>query len=637
MRPPDLDLPESSLTDNPEQLRARIDALEFELAEIHRRSAGGTWAWPDVDEPSVYVSPGLCRALGFDVPGRMMDVEELFALTHPEDAPRLRAQVDELRERGGLYSAEFRWLLDGQSQWARTFGEFIRTPAGRVTAQGSTTFVIGEVQLARARDEAVDKLRHVMENVGVHLWEWPSVGDSPLEISGIVNPAEEPAEENLDDPWHAYVHPDDHPRFLEALDVVLAEPGSFSIEVRARLAGEAYRWYVCRGASELRGGGKLRAAGTLFDIDDRRAAERQAEAARAKLSLVIEGARGGVFDWPDVEREYIRLDDSLIDLTGYDPDEVQHSLTWCMNAVHPDDRDRVSRSLQASIVHGEKYDSTFRFRFRDRGYRYVRSLAVVSTDAATESRQRLTGMILDVDERVRAEQRLAAANRQLDGFASLVAHDLKATLRHITSLADVLHEEYGACLDEIAHDYIGRIKGSGEVAAGIIRDLHAYAKTGTTPLYPAPIDLGLLVQEVRGSLSLDGAAEHVDWHIGALPTVQADPTQMRMLLQNLLANAIKFTRHSDEPRIWVEGTQLDDAEVELRVRDNGAGFAQRHHESIFEAFQRAHEPGDFEGSGIGLANVARIVARHGGRVRAVGSPGEGAEFVVVLPTAQAAE
>lgn len=484
--------------------------------------------------------------------------------------------------------------------------------------------------IAQEREEALRVVSMLLENVGVHFWNWPCIGSSPLEISGVAPRGDNPSPEDLEDPWHAYLHPEDVAHFKSRLNTILHQPGTFDIEVRAKVLGEAYRYYVCRGTSEFIGDEMLKATGTLIDIEDRRALELKLTAASDKLNLVISGVHSGVYDWPDTTQDYIRLDDSMVELLEYGLQEVRHSEQWWWSMVHPDDCAKLMEILQHSLTTGEDFDATFRMLFKHSGYRHIRSWAKVTLDPSPARRCRLTGMILDVDDAWLATAHLNDINRQLESFAYLVAHDLGASLRHILGFATLLGEDYGHLLDKSGAGFLERIVRSGNNAVNMIEDLQLYARTGTSPLKLEEVDLNALILEIQETLSLQAVAEHVTWEVELLPVVRADETQMRMLFQNLLSNAIKFTRGRPVACITISARAVNPVEVEVSVRDTGIGFEQKDHEYLLEPFRRGHTNEEFEGTGMGLANVARIVARHGGRIAATGVVGEGAEFRVVL-------
>ncbi|GHF30833.1 histidine kinase [Deinococcus metalli] len=241
-----------------------------------------------------------------------------------------------------------------------------------------------------------------------------------------------------------------------------------------------------------------------------------------------------------------------------------------------------------------------------------------------------------LEERVELRTReLEGANRELEAFSYSVSHDLRTPLRHIVGFGDLLAKEAdGADLSPKARRYLGIITDSAARMSQLIEDLLEFSRMGRQELRRAPVDLAPLVQASWLALEPDRAGRDVALRVAALPTVDGDPTMLSLVFTNLLSNAIKYTRTQPHAVIDVSSTLADD-EVSVTVRDNGVGFDPRYMDKLFGVFQRLHRADEFEGIGIGLANVRRIVSRHGGRVSADSQPGEGAAFTVTLPARSA--
>jgi light-regulated signal transduction histidine kinase (bacteriophytochrome) len=212
-----------------------------------------------------------------------------------------------------------------------------------------------------------------------------------------------------------------------------------------------------------------------------------------------------------------------------------------------------------------------------------------------------------------------------------VSHDLRAPLRHISGFARKLESHLGEHIDDKARHYIDVMANSAQRMAQLIDDLLVFSRLGRGALRLQAVDMQSLVDEAR-ALSESAAPErHVSWDIAPLPMVIGDENMLRTVWQNLIGNAVKYTGHTDAPRIEVRVRQGRHGDYEFTVADNGAGFDMQYADKLFGVFQRLHRASDFPGNGIGLANVRRIVARHGGRVWAEAEPGQGAHFHFSLP------
>jgi len=253
--------------------------------------------------------------------------------------------------------------------------------------------------------------------------------------------------------------------------------------------------------------------------------------------------------------------------------------------------------------------------------------------------------VADVTAHKRAEQQIRELNRQLEGkvdqvsevsreleaFSYSVSHDLRAPLRHIAGFADKLERHLGESVDDRARHYLDVIATSARRMAGLIDDLLVYSRLGRHALRLQAVDMQSLVEEARQMFSADLGDRHVDWTVQPLPVVVADENMMRQVWQNLLGNAVKYSARRERALIEVGARGQPDGSVEFTVKDNGAGFDMAYAGKLFGVFQRLHKASEFPGSGIGLANVRRILARHGGRIWAEAAPDQGATFHFTLP------
>lgn len=230
----------------------------------------------------------------------------------------------------------------------------------------------------------------------------------------------------------------------------------------------------------------------------------------------------------------------------------------------------------------------------------------------------------------RHTRELEAANRELQAFAGRVAHDLREPVSIVRTLTELLLVRHAAALPADAHRFIGLIGEASDRADRLIRHLLDFARLGEQPLDVRRVDLDAVVRRVRDSLESADDASTVEWRIEPLCVVRGDETLLEQVFTNLLSNARKYSRHAHPPRIEVRSV-ADDAECRVSVIDNGVGFNPEQAGRLFTPFQRLHRAEQFEGTGMGLANVKRIVDRHGGRVEARGEVGRGAVFTVVLP------
>lgn len=280
---------------------------------------------------------------------------------------------------------------------------------------------------------------------------------------------------------------------------------------------------------------------------------------------------------------------------------------------------------------------------RDKNYS-LRASAASAGDELDTLIEAFNEMLVQIQERDAAlkkgrdelegqvEQRtaqLTAANQELAAFSYSVSHDLRAPLRHIAGFSAILREDYGPQLVPEAQSYLTRIQDATEDMGRLIDDLLNLARIGRQDMRRHATDLNAVVEDAIKNLETEGAGRRIDWRVKNLPTMDCDSGLMKIVFANLLSNAVKYTR-GREPAVIEVGTGLRDGVSTIYVRDNGVGFDPKYADKLFGVFQRLHRKDEFEGTGIGLATVQRIVRRHGGTIWAEAEFGKGAAFFFTM-------
>jgi light-regulated signal transduction histidine kinase (bacteriophytochrome) len=247
---------------------------------------------------------------------------------------------------------------------------------------------------------------------------------------------------------------------------------------------------------------------------------------------------------------------------------------------------------------------------------------------AEEEIRRLNG---ELEERVRTRTaELVASNQELESFTYSVSHDLRAPLRHVDGFAQILEEEFGPQMPEEMRTLAKKIREGSQNMGRLVDDLLNLSRVGKKELSRQNVSLNPLVESVVMEIKMEAPNRELDWRIGALPAVDCDAGLMRLVFVNLLSNAVKYTRPRERALIETGELQIN-GESALFVRDNGVGFNMKYSSKLFGVFQRLHRAEEFEGTGVGLATVARIIRKHGGRIWAEAEVNKGATFFFTLP------
>jgi PAS domain S-box-containing protein len=323
--------------------------------------------------------------------------------------------------------------------------------------------------------------------------------------------------------------------------------------------------------------------------------------------------------------------------TGQSPDQAK-GWGWS-DAVHPDDRERISALWSEAVRTRTIFEAEYRIRRRDGEFLDVsaRGVPVLRADGSVRE---WVGICSDITERKRAEEdliqrtkELERSNAELQQFAYVASHDLQEPLRVVANFTQLLAERYASQLDDDAREFIAFAVGGAVRMQHLIQDLLAYSRAGTQAKVLEPVDcneaLGRAVSNLRISIAENAALVSHD----ELPVILADATQLVQLFQNLIGNGIKF-KGANPPRVHISAV-LEGHDWIFSVRDNGIGIEAQYADRIFALFQRLHRPEEFSGTGIGLTICKKIVERHGGKIRVESEPGHGSTFLFSIPAAGA--
>jgi light-regulated signal transduction histidine kinase (bacteriophytochrome) len=261
-----------------------------------------------------------------------------------------------------------------------------------------------------------------------------------------------------------------------------------------------------------------------------------------------------------------------------------------------------------------------------------RPVAVLETNNDITERKRREQEIQSLNQELaKRSTALESINKELEAFAYSISHDLRAPLRHMAGYTELLQKKASSGLDEKCNHYIMMMLDSAKRMGNLIDDLLAFSRIGRAETQKTLVNLAQLVREALTEVREDTEGRNIAWKIGTLPDFYGDRSMLRLVLVNLISNAIKFTRTRTQAEIEIGSANGNGDELIVFIRDNGVGFDMKYVNKLFGVFQRLHQANEFEGTGIGLATVQRIIHRHGGKVWAEGVVDKGATFYFSAP------
>jgi PAS domain S-box-containing protein len=451
------------------------------------------------------------------------------------------------------------------------------------------------------------------------------------------------AESFLADPQIGFepIHPEDLEAFLKLNREHFLQPRPFHWEGRIVVKG-AVKWLRIESSPEAQENGEILWHGIVVDISERKLFEDAQRRTEEKFYIAFRISPDSININRLQDGLYLDINEGFSNLTGYTSEDVAGKTSLELNLwVDPQDRARLVKGLRE---HGEVTNLEAPFRCKNGQIKiclmYARvielnqEMCILSiTRDITERKQadaQIRQLNAELEQRV-AERtaQLTAANLEMEAFSYSVSHDLRAPLRTLEGFSAILQQDYSGQLDEQGQHYLARIQEASRRMEQLISDLLTLSRVARPDFTRRAVDLSALAQRIAAELQVRSGQRQVELDIAANMVVQGDENLLKIVLENLLNNAYKFTSRREQATIQV-GVLEQEGKPVYFVRDNGAGFNMDYANRLFVPFQRLHSEKEFPGTGIGLATVQRIILRHGGRVWAEGVAGKGATFYFTL-------
>ncbi|MEE3717242.1 PAS domain S-box protein [Tumidithrix elongata RA019] len=672
------------------QTENRLRKSEAHLAEAQHIAKIGSWGFL-FKTGEVTWSGQMFRIFGLDPRQQEPSYEELLQRIHPDDRERHNDVVRLCLETGETTEIEYRFFRPtGEMCWNWVKSQPVFSASGQVTGlMGVALDITDRKRVELELRNLSDRLTLAVKSAAIGIWEWDVINnqliwdDQMYELYGV----ERSDFSGAYQAWANGLHPDDVFRSENAIQQALQGEKEFDPEFRVVRPDSSIR-DIKANAFVYRNdhGEPQRMIGVNFDITNRKQTEAElerrviertlelneayeqvqtelVERQKAEASLreseqrfvsLATAAPVGIFR-TDPEGNCVYVNERWCQIAGLSP-QAASGMGWA-NSLHIEDREMISAEWYLSAQENRPFRLEYRFQKDDGTVTWVFGQSVAEHDA----QGRVTGYvgtITDISDRKQAEdtlrevnetleqrvrertqaleqltEALQRSNQELEQFAYVASHDLQEPLRTITSYTQLLARKYQGNLDEKADRYIYYVVDSASRMQQLIRDLLSYSRVGRQELKRVQIDCNILIEETQRNLQMAIDESHSIIHYDPLPVITGDRTQLLLLFQNLIGNAIKY-HDLAPPEIEIAATQQG-SHWRFAIKDNGIGIEPQYAERIFTIFQRLHTRTEYPGTGLGLAIAKKIVERHGGQIWVESQFGKGSIFYFTLPVQHA--
>lgn len=642
-----------------EELKKNQERLQFALSG----SGVSYWEW-FAETGEIFFDDSWAERLGYSAKERDFNYTWWTENLHPESVPIAKKAIkDYVTGKNTRYELEYRMKTKtGEWIWVWAAGICVEWEGKKpLRFLGTHKDITESKRIEEDLHKSEHNLLEAQRIAHIGSWTWNSDNDEVICSNEMIRIlGYQPGKNALKlAQIMKQIHPDDQKHVQTKLQESIEKGIPYDTQFRIVWDDESIHFIHGIGQVRPSEDGKTRLlSGVGQDITEQKKAENALKESESLLNEVGKIAKIGGWEFnPDTGAGTWTAETARIhDLDPKEPTSAQKGLTF----YPPFYKERIEKAIGEAITKKIPWDVELVLISAKGIRKWVRSIGhpTIKDDKVIK----LTGSFQDITERKEIEEelikhqerleelvkertieleekneelrqsnyKLAEVNQALESFTYSVSHDLRAPLRHIGGFAKLLQNELEKPIKDPKY-YFSKIFEASKRMQEMIDDLLGFSRIGRSELVKTDIDLNKLIAEIITEMKTEIQDRKINWQITNLPVVQGDLNLFKLVFENLITNAVKFTIYKEEAQIEIGYNKLNDQSIELYIKDNGAGFDSDYSHKLFNVFQRLHSDDEFEGTGIGLANVKKIIERHGGAVRATGKTNEGATFFLILP------
>lgn len=603
----------------------------------------GVWDW-DIVNDNLFWEPQMFRLYGVSPDDFKGAYEAWSSCLHKDDFERSQQELNEALQDIKPFDTTFRVVWpNGETRFIRGKGKVLfdekRKP---IRMMGMNWDVTREHETIAALADSEERFQLAAKGSSAGVWDWQDIVNdqqwwSPkfYDLLGYADNEIEPKVPN----FSKLLHPDDVKPTFDLVDKHFTKKSPFEIEYRLMTKSGEYKWFLGSGQAEWNEKGEpVRMVGSIIDINERKTAEEKLKESRKRFQLAVQGSSAGIWDWYDVTGDDEWWSPKFYELLGYDDKEIPANVKQFADLLHPDDVKPTFDLVDKHFNKEADFTIEYRVKCKSGEYKWFLGSGQAEWDE-NGTPTRMVGSIIDIDEKKKADEiivqtaeLLKQKNEELQEFVFVASHDLQEPVRTIAGFVDFFADNYKDKLDEDGLQCLEYIKGSTERSQELIGDLLSYSRIGSKVMEKKQVDLNEIVKNVQVDLFAKIKERNAKLVVGnnSLPTINGLETELRLLFQNLIGNAIKFGKPDVPPVVTITSHKSENG-WQFSIADNGIGFDSKDAEKVFVIFKQLNSRTEYAGTGIGLAQCKRIVELHNGKIWAESEIGKGATFYFTLP------